>query len=117
MFFSYIDVQTVVIISPGTKISASLGETVNLTCYTSVVVREPQSFPNTYSITWKFGREVLSDGVSTILSQGVSFLNIEKIKSGQAGSYSCEAVIYYKVLNVIYGLTYVNTTNIIVQCK
>ena len=108
--FSYIDVQAVIIISPGTKISASLGETVNLTCYTSVVVREPRSFPgNTYSITWKFGREVLSDGVSTILSQGVSFLNIEKIKSGQAGSYSCEAVIN--------GLSYANTTNITVQCK
>ena len=100
------DSQPVVSISPGTKISASLGTTVNLTCSVDVQDSSPGVIS---SITWKFGTEVLSDGVSTMLDQGVSSLDIGSIKSGQAGSYSCEAVVD--------SSNYANTTSITVQCK
>ena len=93
-------------VSPGIKISASLGESVSLTCSVDVQDSSPGVIS---SITWKFGTEILSDGVSTVLDQGVSSLSIGKIKSAQAGSYSCEAVVD--------NSNYANTTSITVQCK
>ena len=104
--FPHVDSQPVVSISPGYKISTSLSKTVNLNCSVDVQDSSPGIIS---SITWKFGTEVLSDGVSTMLDQGVSYLDIGSIKSGQAGSYSCEAVVD--------GLTYANAANITVQCK
>ena len=104
--FSHVDSQPIVSISPGTNISTSLGATASLTCSVDVQDSSPGVIS---SIIWKFGTEVLSDGVSTILDQGVSSLDIGNIKSGQAGSYSCEAVVD--------GSNYANTANITVQCK
>ena len=57
---------------------------------------------------WK---DILSDidGVSNMLANGVSFLNRSKIKSGQAGLYTCKAC-------VADSCDTQNTT-ITVQCK
>ena len=104
--FSGIDSQPIVSISPGTKISTSLGTTVSLTCNVDVQDSSPGVIS---SINWKFGTEVLSNGVSTMLDQGVSSLDIGSIKSKQAGSYSCEVVVD--------SSNYANTAIITVQCK
>ena len=104
--FSHVDSHPIVSISPDTNISTLLGTTVSLTCSVDVQDSSPGVIS---SIIWKFGTEVLLNSVSTMLHQGLSSLEIGSIKSGQAGSYSCEAVVD--------GSNYAITANITVQCK
>ena len=95
----------VVKISPSTEIIANLGDKVKLECNVSF----PSS--NISSIFWMFGRDILSDsdGVSTMLADGVSFLNHRMINSRQAGLYTCKACVA--------DLCSTNKTTITVQSK
>ena len=90
--------------------SANLGEDVELECKVSFPTGS--SSCNITNITWMFGTDmILSDigGVSTMLADGVSFLNHRTITSGQAGLYTCKACVA--------DLCSTNTTTITVQSK
>ena len=92
-------------ISPSTEIIANLGDKVELEC------NVPFPSSNISSISWMFGTVVLSDidGVSTMLADGVSFLNHRMIMSRQAGLYTCKACVA--------DLCSTNKTTITVQSK
>ena len=88
-----IDSIPVVTISPGTRIIADLGDEVELECNASSLSCNMSNTLCLFCVNWMFGKDILSDidGVSTMLANGVSFLNRSKIKSGQAGLYTCKA--------------------------
>ena len=106
-----IDSIPVVTISPGTRIIADLGDEVELECKVSFLSCDMSNTICLYCVTWMFGTNTLSDsnGVSTLLADGVSFLNRSNIMSGQAGLYSCEACVA--------DSCYTNYSSITVQSK
>lgn len=80
-----------------TSVDANLIDPVQLECSVTV----PSSLSGMISnITWMFGTKVINTGVSTMLNQGVSNLDLGNVKTVQAGQYTCEARVVSQFVDV-----------------
>ena len=69
------------------------------------------------NITWYFGSTIVTDGVSTMLNQGESTLNLGTIKTAQAGSYTCETRVVSLYIDMDTDVSSSATCNISIQCE
>ena len=82
--------QPEVNIEPQSQISVFLGESLKLECQVTL----PNSLNGTiFSITWEHRDSNLSEGITTILSEGKSTLDLGIVVSAEAGVYLCSVLI------------------------
>ena len=82
--------QPQVNIDPQSHISVVLGESLKLECQVTV----PNSLNGTISsITWEHRDSILSEGITTMLSEGKSSLDLGVVVSAEAGVYLCIVLV------------------------
>ena len=75
---------------PQSHISVVLGESLQLDCQVTL----PDSLNGTISsITWEHRDSNLSEGITTILSEGKSSLDLGMVVSAEAGVYLCSVLV------------------------
>ena len=82
--------QPQVNIDPQSQISVVLGDPLKLECQVTV----PKSLNGTISsITWENRDSNLSEGITTVLSEGKSSLDLGIVVSAEAGVYMCSVLV------------------------
>ena len=101
-------------IAPDIEITATVGESVTLECHTSL----PESLNgNIASINWIHNGAEVTEGVTNMLAQGESSLDLGTVVSADAGTYICNVQIQSEFVDVDSHLIATNTTNLTIQCK
>ena len=101
-------------ITPDIEITATVGESVTLECHTSL----PESLNgNIASINWTHNGAEVTEGVTNMLAQGESSLDLGTVISADAGTYICNVQIQSEFVDVDSHLIATNTTNLTIQCK
>ncbi len=90
-------------------IVVDVGDEVSLDCSVTV----PGSLDGSISsITWTFGDTVVTEGVTTMLGQGMSTLALGGVFTAEAGLYTCAAVVVSQYINVDSSVSQSSTANI-----
>ena len=106
--------QLQVSIDPESSISVFLGESLTLECQ----VTPPESLNGVASsITWEYGDSNLSEGVTTVLSEGMSSLNVDTVVSAEAGVYTCNVQVTSPYLDIDPYLSANSAVTVFVNCK
>ena len=106
--------QLQVSIEPESSISVVLGESLALECQ----VTPPESLSGTVSsITWEYGDSNLSEGVTTVLSEGMSSLDLDTVVSAEAGMYTCSVQVTSPYLDIDPYLSANSTVTVFVESK
>ena len=101
--------QLQISIDEGPSISVFLGESHTLECQ----VIPPESLNETVSsITWEYG-----DSNTTVLSEGMSSLDLGTVVSAEAGVYTCSVQVTSPYLDIDPYLSANSTVTVFVNCK
>ena len=93
------------------NVVVDVGGVVSLVCSVTV----PASLDGAISsITWTFGDTEVTEGVTTMLGQGMSTLALGKVYTAEAGLYTCAAVVMSQYINVDPSVSQSSTANITV---
>ena len=106
--------QLQVSIDPESSISVFLGESLKLECQVTPL----DSLNGTVSsITWEYGDSNLSEGVITVLSEGMSSLDLDTVVSAEAGVYTCSVQVTSPYLDIDPYLSANSTVTVLVESK
>ena len=96
------------------SISVFLGESLTLECQVTL----PESLNGVASsITWEYGDSNLSEGVTTVLSEGMSSLDLSTVVSAEAGVYTCSVQVTSPYLDIDPYLSANSTVTVFVESK
>ena len=106
--------QLQVSINQEPSISVYLGESLTLECQ----VTPPESLNGVVSsITWEYGDSNLSEGVTNMLSEGTSSLDLDTVVSAEAGVYTCSVQVTSPYLDIDPYLSANSTATVFVESK
>ena len=96
------------------SISVDLDESLTLECQVTLL----DSLNGTVSsITWEYGDSNLSEGVTNMLSEGMSSLDLETVVSAEAGVYTCSVQMTSPYLDIDPYLSANSIVTVFVESK
>ena len=96
------------------SISVVLGDPLTLKCQVTL----PESLNGIVSsITWEYGDSNLSEGVTNMLSEGMSSLDLGTVVSAEAGVYTCSVKVTSPYLDIDPYLSANSTVTVFVESK
>ena len=106
--------QLQVSIEPESSISVYLGESLTLECQ----VTPPETLNGVASsITWEYGDSNLGEGVTNMLSEGMSSLNLGTVVLAEAGVYTCSVQVTSPYLDIDPYLSANSTLTVFAESK
>ena len=96
------------------SISVFLGQSLTLVCQVNL---SDSLNGNVSSITWEYGDSNLSEGVTNMLSEGMSSLDLDTVVSAEAGVYTCSVQVTSPYLDIDPYLSADSTVTVFINCK